>query len=464
MSERVTLKRALGLGYATLFGIGLILGAGIYVLVGKAATYVGDAIWLAVLFGTVVAFLTGLSYAELASMYPYASSTHFYVRKAWPGRELLAMIAGWLIWFEAVAGAATAALGFGEYFHRLLKTLGLELNPDVWIPTFAVLLILVMSFVNFWGIEESALIAVLFTFIEAFGLVLVVFLGFLFAKRSPNYLLITPQKGGIDPLVGVLVGAAVFYFAYTGFELQPTLSEEVKDPEINVPKAIVLALLACSALYILVSLAVVRLMEPAALMESHAPLADAARNAWEPAFYLLMAIALFSTSNTVLGFLVSSSRLSYGLASEGVLAKALAEIHPKRRTPHYSVLLSCAVAVFLIVFCDMLPDLLGVEIMIGEHRYKLIEIVAKTSSLACILAFIIVNCAVIVLRFREPTQRRAFTIPGNIGRFPVIPAIAAFLCAFFIVTAFQEWIVWLATAVVVGLGVVLYRLRPRAKS
>lgn len=456
-SDKTELKRALGVGYTTFFGIGLILGAGIYVLVGRVAAFTGDAIWISVLFATLIAIMTGLSYAELASMYPFASSTHKYVEEAFPNVPTLAFIAGWLIAFEGIAGATTAAIGFSRYFVSLINSLyGSNENAlsESSIPWIAIIMIIILSAINWYGIEESALVTLVFTFIEAAGLLLVVILGFMLPQRNPNYLEIPTA---LDPTIAVLLGAAVFYFAFTGFELQPTLSEEAKDPERTLPKAIILALLACSLLYLLVSLAVVRLLPWDVLMNSKAPLADAAARAWSTSYFLLMAIALFSTSNTILGFLVSSSRLIYGLSSEGVLSKRLSLVDSKRRTPYIAVILSGVISILVIFITLYVPMLTGWRISIGNIKYELIDLVGKTASLSALIAFVIVNISNIVLRYLNPDEEaRKFKVPLSIGKFPVLSAAAALLTAIFILTSFLDWIVWLTTGVVLLIGLIFY--------
>lgn len=451
MEKEVELKRALGIGYTTLFGVGLILGAGIYVLVGRIAEYVGDAIWISVLFATVIAILTGLSYAEFASMFPKAASSHTYVQHTFPKLRLLAFLSGWLIAFEGVAGAVTAAVGFARYF------VGIFALSMILVPTVALILLLIMSFINWYGIEESGKLIVIFTFVEAMGLILVSLLGLLFPKReSVQYFQITTN---IDPVLAVLLGAAVFYFAFTGFELQPTLAEEVKEPKKIVPKAIILALLICSLLYLLVAISVVRLLPPDQLAKSPAPLADAAGRAWESAYLILAAVALFSTSNTVLGFLVSSSRLIYGLSDEGILPPKLREVHKKRQTPHFAVLISAFIAVLILMITEYLPELTGWKVIsIAGKEYPLIDLVGKTASLACLIVFVIINIAVVVFRFREPELKREFKVKPLI-----LPIVGAILTVIFIVTSFLDWIIWVTTGVVVLIGLVLYHLSPKMR-
>lgn len=448
-TEETKLKRALGLGHTTLFGVGLILGAGIYVLIGRATDFAGDAVWMSVLFATIIAILTGLSYAEFASLFPRAASTHTYIQETYPKLRWLAFISGWLIAFEGIAGAVTAAVGFGRY---LAEIIGLSL---IWAPTIALILIIILTFVNYWGIEESAKLIIVFTAIEAFGLILVSFLGFFLTQRTPNYFSI---PSGVNPTLAILLGAAVFYFAFTGFELQPTLAEEAKEPRRTIPRAIILALLVCSLLYLLVALSVVRLLPPEKLAESGAPLADAAGVVWEGAYMLLAVIALFSTSNTVLGFLVSGSRLIYGLAEEGLLPEKIKAVDEKRRTPHVAIIIATGIAVLLLVITKYVPELTGWEVVaIGGKKYKLIDLLSKTASLACLLVFVLINISVIWFRFRKPELERPFRIPSLI-----LPLVGAILTAVFIATSFLDWIVWLNTFVVVGIGFVLYHYGARS--
>ncbi|MEM0376314.1 MAG: APC family permease [Thermofilum sp.] len=439
------LRRELGLGYATLMGVGLILGAGVYVLVGRVAGLVGDAVWMSVAFSGLIAVLTALSYAELAGMFPYASSTYRYVGEAFPGSGLLSFAAGWLLFFGGVAGAATAALGFASYFSRLA---GLPLVPV------SLALLLLLSLLNWWGIKESAALSAVFTLVEAGGLLLVVALGLLLPQRSPSYFSPNP---GVDPVIAVLVGAAIFYFAYTGFEFQPALSEETRDAERVMPKAIVLATAATTLLYLAVSLSAVRLMSWEELGSSRAPLADAAARAWPGAYGALMVIALFATTNTVLGFLVTASRLAYGMAEEGVAWRGLGKVDRWRRTPHVSVAFSGLLAALVILLTDYLPEVTGWRLRLGEFEYQLIDLVGKTASLAVLLAFLAVNASLVVLRLKRPGAPRPFKVPLSVGRVPVLPIFANALILVFLAVSFADWIVWLSTLVVLALGLLLRR-------
>jgi amino acid transporter len=254
-----------------------------------------------------------------------------------------------------------------------------------------------------------------------------------------------------------MVGAAIFYFAYTGFEFQPTLSEETRDAERVIPEAVVLAVLVTTLLYLAVSLCVVRLMGWEDLGASKAPLADAASIAWAGSCGLLMAIALFATTNTVLGFLVSSSRLVYGLAEEGVVWEGFGRVSSWRRTPHASVLFSGLLAALSILLTDYLPEATGWRLRFGGFEYQLMDLVGKTSSLAVLLVFLLVNSSLIALRVRRPEIPRPFRVPLSAGRVPVLPLLANLLILVFLAVSFADWIVWLSTGLVMLLGLLMYK-------
>jgi len=253
------LKRELGLFDVTMYGIGLILGAGIYVLIGKAAEAAGNMVWLSFIIVSVVATFTGLSYAELSSMYPKAAAEYVFIKKAF-NSDFLAFVVGWLIVFTTTISASTISLGFGGYLS------GLSGLP---IPLTASLLIIALSLVNFYGIQESSRMNILFTLIEVSGLVIIIYLGFAFGTHNPEIYLENPF--GFN---GILAAIPLIFFAYIGFEHIANVAEETKDPRKVLPRAGMLSIAVTSALYMLVSLAAVSLIDWRALGLSLSPLAD----------------------------------------------------------------------------------------------------------------------------------------------------------------------------------------------
>jgi APA family basic amino acid/polyamine antiporter len=415
--KKPRLKRTLGLWETTLCGVGIILGAGIYALVGKAAGLGGSAVWISFLIAALVAAFTGLSYAELSSMFPKAGAEYDYSWHAF-GRGI-AFIVGWLLIFGGIISAAAVALGFAGYFKALFGTSLLLV---------AIILILISSFILMYGIKESAILAVVFTIIEMIGLLIIIFIG-IPHLGDVNYLQM-PQG-----LNGVFMAAALIFFAYIGFEDIARLSEETKHARTIVPKAILLSIGISTVLYVLVAFSAISVLGWKALYASNAPLADVAASAFGPkAFILLSVIALFATANTVLLILLATSRVLYGMADEKSLPKILSKIHPTRQTP-----------IIAILFCMIFGVL---ALFLGD-----IEVVANTTNFTIFITFIVINAAVIWLRFKSPDAKRPFKMPVNIGKFPVLPFLGLITCIFLLSNLTLQVITYGMVLTVVGIGI-----------
>lgn len=388
------MKRGLGLWAVTLSGVGAILGAGIYALIGKAAGLAGNAVWLSFVIASFAAIFTGLSYAELSSLFPKAGAEYEYTNRAFGKR--LGFIAGWLTIAAGVVGASTVALGFGGYFESLFGF------PQLYA---ALLLIALLSFVVFYGIKESAFFAAVCTLIEFSGLVLIIIFGI-------------PHLGKVDYLSmpfgtkGVFGAAALIFFAFLGFENIVKLSEETKSPEKTIPKGLLLALLLSTVIYVLVALAAVSITGWQTLSQSAAPLADIAFLALgKNAFIFLSLMALFATTNTVLLGLLCTSRIMYGMADSFSLPKKIASVHKSRQTPWLAILL-----VMLLSLIFTLP---------GN-----ITFIASVTNFLIFITFIIINTAIIILRLKEPQLKRPFKIPLSLFKIPIFPVFGLAFCIF----------------------------------
>jgi len=374
-----------------MYGVGLILGAGIYVLIGEAAGIAGDSVWIAFALGSIVALFAGFSYAELSSIFPKAAAEYVFIKNAFKN-NFFAFVIGWLTAITSIITAATVALGFGGYFAEFV---------NVPIIFSAIGLLLVLSIVNFIGIRASAWTNVVFTIIEATGLILIIVIGFTFSNPEPvNY---TESPSGIP---GIAIAFVLIFFAFIGFEDMANVAEEVKKPKKTLPKAIILSVVISGVIYILVSLAVVRVVNWEELANSSAPIALVAqRGLGSEAHILLSAIALFAITNTVLITLVAGSRIFYGMAREKVFPSILEKVHFKTKTPWIAIIV---IMITGIAFT-----------FIGD-----IVIVANITVFAIVITFAAVNLAVIVLRYTEPDIERKFKIPINIGKFPILPLFA----------------------------------------
>jgi len=388
------MKREIGLIEATMYGVGIILGAGVYALIGKAAGLAGNAVWLAFLVAAIVSSFTGLSYAELSSMIPKAGAEYHYVKEA-TGSTLLGFLVGWIETVADVMGAAAVALGFAGY---LRGTFGLPIVPS------ALGLIAVLSVINFLGLRESSRINILFTLVEVAGILLIILLGVKFVGRV-DYFEFSPLG-----FRGVFGAAALIFFAYLGFEDLANIAEETRNAERNTPLALILSIIITAVLYVLVAISVTSLADWGSLASSDAPLAYAASQVLgETGFTVMSFIALFATANTVLILLIVGSRQIYGISRDGSLPGILSRLHTSRGTPWISI----AVTGLLAMLCVLVGDL---------------GLVASITDFAAFFAFGLVNLSLILLRYKLPHKKRPFKVPLNIGKFPLIAFLGLLSC------------------------------------
>jgi len=394
------LKRNIGLFEATLYGIGIILGAGIYVLIGQGAGIAGNALWLSFVVSAIVAAFTALSYAELSGMFPREAAEYVYMQSAFK-RNSLAFFVSWIALAAGILCAATVSLGFAGYFIKFF--------PGFFLPA-ALGLIAVLSVVNFIGMKESARFNTVLTLIELCGLLIIIAIGLPFLGKV-NYFETPGNAVNLaDFLQPVAGAAALIFFAYIGFEDLANVSEETRNPKRTIPIAMLLSLAISTVLYILVSISAVSVLGWQQLSQSTAPIASVAQKAFGPdAFTLLALIALCSTANTVLIALISVSRRIFGMSEEKCLPAFLRRIHSRTGTPYAAVVLTM---VFAMAFALM-----------GD-----IKSVASLSNLGIFLIFFAVNCCVIALRYAKPNAKRTFKTPLSIGRFPILPLFGAITC------------------------------------
>lgn len=421
------LKRVLGLFETSTYGVGLILGAGIYALIGKAAGLTGNSVWLSFLIGAVISSFTGLSYAEFSSVFPKAGGSALYIKKSLDN-DLFGFLVAWIMNFQNVFAGSTVALAFAGYFKGLFG-----------LPVVATALILLfsLSLVNFSGIKRSSRLNTLFTLVEVSGLILIILLG-IGSLGKVDYLEMA------NGLPGLFSSSALVFFAYLGFEDIVQVSEETKDSERTIPKTIITAIIICAILYALVGISSVSLANWKDLGASDAPLAYAASRVWgKKAFSILSAIALFATANTVLIFLVAGSRLLYGMANEGSLPRILSRVHPRRKTPWVSIFIVMALSM---VFC-----------FFGD-----IKLVADITNFGTFVAFACVNFSLIWLRFKEPKLKRPFRVPLNLGKFPLLAFLGLVSCLFMLLQF--ELSVVLVSVLIILIGFIFYRVYKPSKA
>ncbi len=367
-----------------MYGVGLILGAGIYVLIGDVAAIAGNAMWISFGIAAIIAVFTGLSYAELTSMFPKSAAEYVFVKNAFKN-DFGAFIAGWLITFVAMASAAAVAIGFSGYLTSFFP----QLDPVYS----AVVLVTALSIINLIGIRESVWMNTTFTIIELAGLAIIVIAAVLLGSYSGVDYGNMPStaSASFSMSIGAILGAAgLVFFAYFGFENLANIAEETKNAPKNIPKALIISIVVTTVVYILVAISAIALVGWEELSSTEAPLARAAEKAFgDTGVVALSAIALFATSNTVLMMLVAGSRIMFGMSKERALPPVIGKVHPSRKTPWVSVILTMLITIVFIVLSQ------------GS-----ISTVANIAVFVIFIVYALVNLALIWLRYKQPELSR----------------------------------------------------------
>lgn len=430
--ERPKLKRRVSLFGVTVYGIGNILGAGIYALIGEVVGHTGNFSWLAFIIASVIGALTGLSYAELSAMYPKSAAEFVYTEEAFKIR-LLSFLIGWIIIFSGILSAATVALGFAGYLAALIG-----ISPIYLVVIFAVLLIIILSLINFVGIKASTWTNILFTFIEASGLILIIIIGIPYLGTI-NYFVL-PIGGSFGAIFSAV---ALIFFAYIGFEDIANIAEEVKKPARNLPRAIIYSIIITTVLYCLTAISVVSILPYAEIADSQAPLSSVVSAVLGPVGGILMSfIALFATANTVLIMMIVTSRMMYGMARDKALPEGLSKVSPKFKTP--------ALAVLVTMILTIIP--------LGLYFFGDISTVADATVFGVLITFFLVNLSLIVLRKKKPELERPFKLKPSIRWLPIISLLGCIACfgLFFSFADLEGLLTIIIQVIIVLCGIVVF--------
>ncbi|HKQ54689.1 MAG TPA: APC family permease [Methyloceanibacter sp.] len=429
--EAPSLQRTIGPAQMALYGLGSMLGAGIYGLIGKAAGEAGNAVWLSFVVALVAALLTACSYASLGSRYPRAAGAAYVTERAY-GFPLLSFMVGLALVCSGLTSIATQSQVFAANIAALF---GIETIPLSWL---ALGFLLILTGIVFRGIRESMWVNVVCTVIEASGLVIVIVAGASY-WGSVDYLETPVLPGGDHAALLIMQAAVLAFFAFIGFEDMINVAEETRDPERTVPLGLILAMAAAALLYIAVAVTAVSVVPWQELAEAPGPITAVMERAAPSVPPLLFTIiTLFAVANTALVNYVTASRLIYGMARQGLLPRRLGEVHAARRTPHLAV-----AALFLV---------LAPLALLGTTT----ELAAATV-LLLLLVFTVVNGALFILKGRDGERRGRFEIPR------ALPALGAITCLILIVVrvATGDWQApALAGALIVG-AFALYVLMQR---
>lgn len=439
-SHELGLRRDLTVWHLVALGIGAIIGTGVFVLIGTATVGnshrpgAGPGIILSFLCSGMVCALAALCYAEFASMIPVAGSAYSYTYATLG--EVIAWLVGWNLILEYGVASAAVAIGWSGYFVNVLNLVGIEL-PDLLahapeagrngglINLPAVLVSLVMMGLLLMGTKRSAQITGVIVVVKLFVILFFLAVG----------------AGGVNPenwtpflpngLSGVGAAAAIVFFAYVGFDAVSTAAEEARNPQKDIPRAILVSLVFCTLMYVSVA-AVLTGLVPVTTIDVHAPVADALSRAgyrWGGALVAVGALA--GITGVLLVMMLGQIRIFFAMSRDGLLSPRLATIHSRYQTPSLATILTGSGVALLAGF-----------IPIGEA--------ADMTNIGTLFAFCLVCLGVLWLRITQPEHPRAFRLPWM----PWIPVLGTLSC--FGLMLFLPSLTWIRFGAWTCIGLLVY--------
>ncbi len=458
MSQQPTLRPVLGPLALTTLGIGSVIGTGIFVLTGTAASlHAGPALVLSMIIAAVGCALAGLCYAELAAMIPIAGSAYTYAHAS--AGQFVAWIIGWDLVLEYALSASTIAVGWSGYFVSFLRDLGLHLPPALTaapgstavgpggelVPGVfnlpATGIVLLVAGLLLIGISQSAGANTVLVIVKVAVLMMFVGLGAAYVRHDNLTPFLPPNTGTFGEFgwSGVLRGAAIMFFAYVGFDAVSTAAQEAKNPQRDMPIGILVSLAICTVIYIAVAVVLLGIV-PYARLNVADPLAvgiDATGLTWFSP--VVKVSAIFGLFSTMLVQLLGQSRIFYSMSRDGLLPEFFGRVHPRFRTPHLSTMIT---GVVVAVAAGLLP--LGT--------------LSQLVSIGSLLAFTLVCVGVIILRRTRPDLPRPFRAPGV----PYVPIAGALVCLLQMVAL--PWATWERLLVWLALGLAIYFMYSRRRA
>ncbi|MEU9670604.1 amino acid permease [Streptomyces bobili] len=461
------LKKSLSALDLTVFGVGVIIGTGIFVLTGTVArNNAGPAVALAFVAAGVVCALAALCYAEFASTVPVAGSAYTFSYASLG--ELPAWTIGWDLVLEFALGTAVVAVGWSGYVASLMDNAGWHLPEALsgrdgadgfGFDILAAALVLVLTAILVLGTKLSARVTSVVVAIKV-TVVLVVIIAGLFFINGDNYDPFIPKAQDVpagdslqSPLIqlifgwapsnfgvmGIFTAASVVFFAFIGFDVVATAAEETRNPQRDMPRGILGSLMICTALYVAVSI-VVTGMQHYTELSITAPLADAFKATGHPWFAGFISFgAAVGLTTVCMILLLGQTRVFFAMSRDGLLPRFFSHVHPRFKTPHRPTIL------------------LGVLIAVLAGFTPLSEL-AELVNIGTLFAFVVVAIGVIVLRKSRPDLHRAFRTPWV----PVLPILSVLASLWLMLNLPAE--TWLRFAVWMAVGFAVYFLYGRSHS
>ncbi|GAB3944635.1 amino acid permease [Corynebacterium tapiri] len=431
------LRRSMGVVHLTALSVGASLGTGIFVVLGEAAPLAGPALVLSFVLAALTAGFSALSYAEMASRVPVSGSSYSYAY-ATVG-EIVAWVCGWCLMLEYAVSVAAVAVGWGQYINELLTGMFNVALPDVLnagpgsgglINLPAAVVVILATLVLLTGGKESAVVNTVMVGLKIAVLAFFCVVAFT-AFKAGNFAPFAPLGA-----VGVTVAASQVFFSYVGFDAASTAANEAKNPQRDLPRAIIWSLGIVTAVYCLVAVAALGALNWTQLGESEASLArvmkEATQGNW--AALILSAGAVIAISSVVLSVMYGQTRILFTMSRDRLIPPIFGRVNPKTNVPSANIII---VGAFVAILAALIP--------LGE--------LADATSIGALVAFTIVNVSVIVLRRKAPEGvNEGFRTP----LFPLVPMLGIAFCALLMLGLGPEtwltFIIWLAVGLAVYFG------------
>jgi len=442
-SIRVSLSRELTLFDITMIGIAGMIGAGIFALTGIATGIAGPAILLAFILNGITATFTGLAYAELGSAMPEAGGSYLWVKEAMG--DHFGFLAGWCDWAAHTIACALYAVTFGAFFSEfMIKFVGFTYLPQFTLSKISALLVVtLLTYINYLGAKESGRVGGFVTLFKVSILVLFAAFGIFRTLTKPGWIAaFTTPSFMPNGVTGILAAMGLTFIAFEGYEIIVQSGEEVKRPERNIPKAIIISLWVAVAIYVFVAFALLGSVEadvPSWMYLgklAEFSLIRVADQIMPFGAIVIIAGGLVSTISAMNATIYSSSRVSFALGRIGYLPESLARVNERTRTPHFAIFFS--------------------YVIISIMALAPIEAVASAADVMFLILFILVNFVLILLRYRRPDLKRSFRMP-LVPYLPLIAIIVQIIIGYYLLTELEHGsFVVAVTAIWVLFGSLVY--------
>jgi amino acid transporter/nucleotide-binding universal stress UspA family protein len=440
--SEVRLAREMSLMDATLIGVGAMIGAGIFVLIGIAAGVAGPGLLFSFSLNAIIALFTAMSYAELGSCYHDAGGGYLWVKEGLP--KWNGFLSGWMSWFAHAVACSLYALGFGAYFEHVLGEFAIIMPQWGFFSPQKILaagIAILFAYINFRGASETGKIGNLVTIAKI--IILLIFIGFgveLIIRQGDWRTTFSPfLPHGFS---GVFKAMGLTFIAFQGFEVIAQSSEEIKNPRKNIPRAVFLSLVIVVPIYILVAIAAIGTVPSEGMkpwdylaLQKETALVNVAKNFFVGGGVLILIGGVISTISALNATIFSSSRVAFAMGRDRNFPTFFSKVHPKNFTPHWSIMVSLVIIVIMAV---SLP----------------IEAVASAADIMFLLLFLQVNLAMISLRKKRKDLDRGYKVP----LFPYLSIVGILLLLFLAIYMFKYSILaWIVTIIWSSIGLLVYR-------